>query len=393
MRKTKELVLAFVLFLFKRLKLRDYLVFESSPSYSDNTKYVFNEIIRRGWNRQYRCYWFIGNDEVGRKLEISDIPNVYFIDAYHGNFLRNFYMSVKKTRILCQAKAVITCNKMLQRGGKDSGQYYINLAHGEALKNCSNHYNLNDSVDEVMCLSPYLAKYDAINFNCAESLMLPLGYARNDVLLSNDIDVHTLFPDAVFCKAVYWMPTYRQHAKTGQSVSSIQMPIIYNDDIARTLNEAALNNGVLIIIKPHPAQNVSGFKSLKLSNLVLINDAFLAERKIENYQLLASVDALISDYSSVYYDYLLCDKPIALCFDDFEEYKKNEGFTVNPDIVLAGGEKIYTARDMCSFLSRVANGEDKLREKRNKIKKLCHKYPDNQSAKRIVDRIEEKLGT
>lgn len=100
---------------------------------------------------------------------------------------------------------------------------------------------------------------------------------------------------------------------------------------------------------------------------------------------------MISDYSSVYYDYLLCDKPIGLCFDDFDEYNKNEGFTVDPNFILAGGEKIYNAQDMCDFIERIANGEDKLKDKRNEIKNLCHLYKDDKSAKRVADYILNKI--
>ena len=67
---------------------------------------------------------------------------------------------------------------------------------------------------------------------------------------------------------------------------------------------------------------------MTLSNLVFINDAFLSDNGIINYELLGVADALLTDYSSVYYDYLLLDRPIGLCWDDYEEYKAN-GFKVN----------------------------------------------------------------
>ncbi len=391
MQQINELLQKILLIIFKNSKLKNYIVFESAPTYSDNTKYVFDEMIRRGLNKKYKCYWFVGNDQIGKKLSINNIDNVYFIDAYHNGIIRNFIYSAKKTRIICSAKAVIMCNKMLVRGNNQSRQYYVNLAHGEALKNCRGHYNLKDSVDEVMCLSKYLAKYDAINFNCEESLMCPLGYARNDVLFGEKIDLRKIFSKSKFDKVIYWLPTYRLHSKTGLTVSNIAFPIIYNEQISEIINDYAKQNRVLIIVKPHPAQDLSKLKSLKLSNLIFINDSFLKENNIENYELLRSSDAMITDYSSVYYDYLLCDKPIGLCFDDFEEYSAGEGFTVDPDYILAGGEKIYNTQDMCDFIGRIADGKDLLKEQRTKIKNLCHLYQDNKSAERIVNHIEEKL--
>ena len=128
-----------------------------------------------------------------------------------------------------------------------------------------------------------------------------------------------------------------------------------------------------------------------LSNILFIKNDFFDDKTFTNYQLLGSCDALLTDYSSVYYDYLLCDKPIGLCWEDFDEYKEREGFTVDPDFIMAGGEKIYSTDDLCAFISRVSSDEDLLKEKRNEIKNTVHAHVDNQSTKRIVDYIEQKL--
>ena len=48
------------------------------------------------------------------------------------------------------------------------------------------------------------------------------------------------------------------------------------------------------------------------------------------YHLLSQTDAMISDYSSVYGDYLLTDKPIGFAFNDLEEYKKSRYIPLSP---------------------------------------------------------------
>ena len=100
---------------------------------------------------------------------------------------------------------------------------------------------------------------------------------------------------------------------------------------------------------------------------------------------------MITDYSSVYYDYLLCDKPIGLCFDDYEEFTFQNGFIVDPDYIFSGGEKIYNTEDLLGFINNVSNETDCLKEQRNTIKNVVFKYCDNQSAKRVADYIETKL--
>ena len=44
----------------------------------------------------------------------------------------------------------------------------------------------------------------------------------------------------------------------------------------------------------------------------MINDSFFIDNDITSYELLAACDSMITDYSSVYFDYTLCDKPIGL---------------------------------------------------------------------------------
>ena len=113
----------------------------------------------------------------------------------------------------------------------------------------------------------------------------------------------------------------------------------------------------------------------------------MAEKNVLNYELMRSVDALLTDYSSVYYDFLLCDKPIGLCWEDFDEFNENEGFVFDVNEILSGGEKIYTVDDMRGFIDRVAKGEDLLVDNRHTNRALTHKYVDDKSSKRVVDFI------
>ena len=241
-----------------------------------------------------------------------------------------------------------------------------------------------------MTISNYMAPYDAHNLMCDVKCMKPLGYARNDDLF-NHINVHKYFNNISFDKVIYWLPTYRQNRWGDRIHSDISMPIIYSRENAERVNEEAKKNSVLIIVKVHPAQDLSKISEFNLSNLVFIKNEFFSGKDLTNYQLLGSSDAMVSDYSSVYYDYLLTDKPIGLCFDDFEEYSKREGFTMNVDEILAGGEKLYNVDDLCNFIKSVAEGKDMLKDKRNEIKNLVHDRVDNNSTSRIVDYLEKKI--
>lgn len=364
----------------RHLPLRNVILLESLPCYADNTKAVFDEMIRRGWNQKCRIIWMFADEGVP---DIR-IPNVRFLPSPSG-VLSQLYQSY----LQYTARVLISCNRFLIK--RREGQRALYLTHGAPLKNCSGHYTVPPEIEEVYCLSEFLKPYDAKNLQYDEARMVALGFPRNDLLFEPRLDTNRLFPESTFKKLIYWMPTYRQHQAAALQHSSVSMPILYNEAIAERVNACAREHGILVVVKPHFAQDLSAIKAMHLSNLVFIDEAFLKSRGILNYELLRSADALLTDYSSVYYDYLLLDRPIGLCWDDYDEYVKNEGFQVDPAVVMAGGEKIYNAEDLCAFLEAVAAGKDPLREKRNEIRDLIHLYQDGQSARRVVDRFEQKL--
>lgn len=369
--------------LLNKLPIKDLIVFESNPEYTDNTKCVFDEFLRRGVNENNILLWVCHNkgNIAGLKSLFEGTKNIKI--AHIDSFIYRLYYS----RI---AKAFIACNLFPNKQKKE--QYYCNLAHGCALKNAVG-YSLPKSCKDadVMTISDYMAPFDAHNLSCSVSCMKPLGYARNDDLFRH-IDLHSVFAEKSFKKVIYWLPTYRQNYFGSCVHSDISMPILYTKKEAEQLNECAVRNGMLIVVKVHPVQDLSQVEEFNLSNVVFIKNDFFYGKEFTNYQVLGSSDAMISDYSSVYYDYLLCDKPIGLCFDDFEEYNKREGFTMDVNEILKGGEKIYTIDDLCSFVESVSKGEDKLFNERNEIKNLVHDHVDNQSTNRIVDYILGELG-
>ena len=363
------------------MPLSNVILFESAPVYTDNTKAVFEEMVRRKLYKKYRFIWL----HTGKHPLPEGVDHVKFVKYPPENRLQEQYM----TWLRYSARAVICCNDIFTKMRED--QYVVFLGHGAALKRVRGHYAVPDELDDIVGFSSYLAPLEEDCIGCDPAKIRVLGYPRCDLLLTTGMDAHELFPDREFQKLIYWMPTFRQHANGSICSTSIALPIIYDEQIARQVNEAARQAGVLVVLKPHFAQDVSRLMDIDLSNLVLINDAFLAERHVMNYDLLGRADALLTDYSSVYHDYLLTDRPIGLCWDDYEEFEKNEGFVVDVDTVMAAGEKIYTAEDLCGFIRRLAAGEDRCREARAAVRNMIHDYQDADSSRRVVDHIERKL--
>ncbi|MCM1286169.1 MAG: CDP-glycerol glycerophosphotransferase family protein [Acetobacter sp.] len=358
--------------------LKNIILFESEPAFSDNALYVFDEMLKRGMNKKYKLVWMLNNKNDVDKNIFSDIENVKVV--YRKGSRGKYYYSYA-------AKIILSSNAFLPQ--KSEKQQSIYLAHGAAFKNTRGKYTLPNSYinPKVVSISKFLAKYDAVNLECDEKCMLPLGFPRNDLLISGKVDLNKLF-NKENCKFICWMPTYRQHNLDRTHIcSSVEMPILHSNREAEIINAAAKAKKVVLLVKPHPAQDLSHISTDDLSNIIFIDNDYLKSISLENYSMLGSCDALITDYSSVYYDFLLTDKPVGLCWEDFDEYNKNEGFTVDPNVIMKPCEKILNCDDMINFISHVADGIDVYKEERNVICNMVHDYVDCNSTERVVDYI------
>lgn len=363
----------------KNAPVKNIILMESTPDFSDNTKAVYDELIKRGVNKKYKIVWVVNPSF---KIDKKD-KNVEFLpyDKEKYNRKLSYYNIV--------AKCKICCNQFLT--SQKEGQFSIYLSHGTAIKSVKNYYNVPNSIDCCLSAGEGVKELMAYEFNYDVNKMVALGFPRNDVLCQNLKLPQGLF-DNKYDKVIVWYPTFRQHKGAGKATASQNaLPIINDVDKAKQLNEVAKQKNVLIVLKPHFAQDVSYIKDLSLSNILFIDDSFFAKNKISSYEFVGGCDALITDYSSIYYDYTLCDRPIALIWEDIEEYKKKPGLVDGYEYLTQGAEKVYTIDELKGFIGRVANGEDLLKTERRFIRDLTNYSSDGKSSKRVVDYLLEKI--
>ena len=379
MGKIKLILKKLILGLIHILPGKRYVVFESIPNFSDSPKALFDELVRRGYGKKYRFVWLLHE-----KIVPQTHPDCYSC----------IHTSSRKDRLLLKwyshrAKCLISCNRFLKKVADNQVSVYI--THGTVIKQTGAGYNLPEGIDYVIVASDHVREVMAWDLNADINKFYGLGYPRNDALQHADRDLHNLFP-VDYRKVVVWYPTFRQHKNGATTGSRNALPILHDADNARKLNEIASRNGVLLVVKPHFAQDISYIEDCNLSHIRFINDRFFEENRISSYEFVGSCDALITDYSSIYYDYLLCDKPIAAIWEDIEEYRVNPGFSVDVDYYVKGAEKIYNLDDFETFLVHVAKDMDVLRRERAEINALVNHSTDGKNAERVVDFIIEKAG-
>ncbi len=349
---------------------KKYIIFESVPDCGDNAKAVFDEMIKRGLNKKYKLVWLIKHSPE----QYPRICNVIY--AEEGNKRRKWYIT--------RAKCFICCNAFVYTDEPSQKTFF--LTHGMYVKKPTSYYHLPEQIQYCLSSSEQMKSIQAAALGTKESKMFALGYPRNDVLTQPKKDLSEYFGTA-FDRIIVWYPTFRQHSSGMKTGSSHSVPIIWNEDRAIRINEVAKQENTLIILKPHFAQDVSKIEALNLSNIILIDDSFFIKNNISSYEFIGSCDALLTDYSSVYFDYTLCDKPIGLVWEDYDQYAQNPGFALDMGFYMKGGVKIYNAEQFESFIRDVSHGKDTLAEQRREIRTLSNFSTDGQSTQRVTDYI------
>jgi CDP-glycerol glycerophosphotransferase len=127
-------------------------------------------------------------------------------------------------------------------------------------------------------------------------------------------------------KWVLFVPTYRQPTH-GPMVGVFELT---QDDLNAELaglDEMVRNEDAVLWVRPHPLTNPG---TLAMPHARLATDDVLQQSGVTFYDVLAATDVMITDYSSVWVDFLLLDKPVVGFCPDIERYRASRGLALEP---------------------------------------------------------------
>lgn len=105
------------------------------------------------------------------------------------------------------------------------------------------------------------------------------------------------------------------------------------------------------------------------------------------YELLPAFDLLITDYSSIYFDWLLLDKPIVFFIPDLSSYQETRDFLLSPLDFWMPGIKCKTVSELIEAFEDLKR--DRFKDERKRLKRIVHHYQDRQSCDRVFLAIKE----
>ena len=215
------------------------------------------------------------------------------------------------------------------------------------------------------------------------------GYPRNDLLKhsAGRQNLSRILGRSIDEKIIFYAPTFRESERYGNEASAAGLLFLWDDFDTKSFNDFLKENGLLFVIKLHPAESVHCDVRKGFSNIVVLDrDADLGD--IHFYELLNGIDLLISDYSSIYFDLLLLDIPIIFTPRDIESIRELRGIRLEPYDFWAPGAKACTFADLKREILHSLKHPDYYSSERALMKSLMHKYTDYGSTKRILESIE-----
>ena len=280
--------------------------------FDDSPKAIYDTLLRDARFKRMEIIWAFRNPEEfnitrGRKIKIDSI-NYYF------NLLR---------------AGIWITNSGVERGlslpkGK---RLYINTWHGTPIKKMGSDISLKNtafkskakkSIEDIMLAqTQYDVEIFSRVFAISKDRFRIIGLPRNDELVLNN---HTKYIQALRKKlnipynkkVILYAPTFREYQKDKGSNCIFDMPI----NIKQW--QETLESEYILLLRAH--YEVS--KALNITENNFVKDV----SKYNNLnELLLVSDILISDYSSIFFDYAILGRPmLAYCYD-FNIYSKKRG--------------------------------------------------------------------
>ena len=207
------------------------------------------------------------------------------------------------------------------------------------------------------------------------------GYPRNDVLHADveeeklrsplyiNTDLQTILEimsrKKSGAKAILYAPTFRKELDDPFSSGVF--------DLGR-LDTFSRKNNLFVVLKLHPVM-AEQMPECLYSNISVYNATG------DVYPALNLFDALITDYSSIYFDYLLLDRPVIFYPYDYDNYIRNDRSLLFDYEQMAPGHICMTQAEVEDALLQLA--DDPYKQKRKSVLDLVFKHKDNMASARL----------
>lgn len=263
---------------------------------------------------------------ITEKIEFDETIQVKYVDNFNNSLTEDW----KKFFLLSTAKIIVVDDYFYPLYSKKikKNQYYIQLWHAAGAYKKFGYSSLDriDSNDiefekkahqqytHIIASSKRVGDIYSEAFNQPRNKVYDIGFPRTDMLKNledkdklrkNFFEIYPNFSDK---KIILYAPTFR---------GSLTERVKFRSEI--NWSKIKLPDNVVLLTKYHPiVSDIPKVNHTQITNIDSTNQFSILE-------LLVIIDVLITDYSSLIFEYSLLDKPLINFFSDYESYSKERG--------------------------------------------------------------------
>ena len=325
--------------------------------YENNCKVLYEYLLSQGEN----VYWVL--DKKNKDEMLRYIPEDRML--FRGT-IKNYIYAIN-SKVAAYSASDFDVAPGLYKLFKTKA-CIVNINHGyDAIKDLGSNYYRTIPADLILCASEDEAKVKVQSFSGDKEKMRVTGYARCDqyeIRNSNEIKEIMIMPT--------WRPWYlveeRDYRKT-------PLYINYKTMLEKFVDCLDENVSISFVLHPRLADYFSQEEIYTDPHIHYVFD------KHRISELLIKSDLLITDYSSISFDYIYMRKPLIMYWFDYKEYKEKVGLYKDKDsfenICMTPDQVVETYKQILLKKTRFSEKD------RNRY----WKYSDKSNCKRIYDTI------
>ena len=387
------------LYIIERIKYMKYyykykvndkvIIFEvyNGRNYTCSPKAIYEKMITMDKFKDYEMVWAFNEPD---KHNVANFRNLKVIKSKSKEYYK--YFSMAKYWVV---------NSLVEEGiKKKTNQKYIQCWHGTPLKklrcdiavngaslNTAKEIKKRNDIDakrfdyfispSKYCTEKFTSAFNLKTLN-KENIIIEEGYPRNDSLFNkNQKDINAYkkkigIPNDK--KVLLYMPTFRDNEhKSGQG---------YTYSIAIDLDslKEKFGNEYIILIRSHYfVTNTIDFNKYK-------GFVYDVAKYDEINELYLVADVIMTDYSSVFFDYANLKKPMIFYMYDYDEYKNNlRDFYISIDEL--PGPICKTEEEVDKSLKNIEKDFSKYSKKYEEFNKKYNYLDDGNASTRVIDKI------
>ncbi|CAE6859713.1 Teichoic acid glycerol-phosphate transferase [Paraburkholderia nemoris] len=263
-------------------------------------------------------------------------------------------------------------------------KFFLNLWHGIPLK----RLGIQSRVAWERDLVPVTQRYSAL-ISCSKidqfAMALCFDMKIDDVWITNTPRNDRLMelptntppqPIGAFKKTILYAPTWRD----GEEATEL---FPFDDFDFDSLDRLLAAHDAQLVIRRHVVERKDASDASFPGSRVIV-EANSEQRSVQ--QMLLQTNVLVTDYSSIFFDFLLLDRPMIFIPYDAHRYEARRGFMFDYETVTPGF-KSRTFSEFLRHLDTSLSEPDVFRPERAQVRELFHQAQSRSACEQIAERL------